>query len=191
LRDADAAGQFSPGVRAAFEKDPALVPAVARTLLDAHFPPSAHENIASAVGLQLDAPAMGQSARDPAFRDAVLVAYGYACAVCRVGVRLGHAPVGVEAAHIRWHAAGGPDAVTNGLCLCSLHHALFDRGALTLSPDGTTVWVSERANGRHVERALGRYHGRRVARPARAESAPDQAHIAWHHAEVYQGKPPG
>lgn len=42
LRDADATGQFSPGVRAAFDIDPALVPAVARGLLDAHFPPSVH-----------------------------------------------------------------------------------------------------------------------------------------------------
>jgi predicted restriction endonuclease len=110
---------------------------------------------------------------------------------CRVGVRLGHAPVGVEAAHIRWHASGGPDEVTNGLCLCSLHHELFDRGALTLSPDGQQVWVSERANGKNVERALGRFHGRKVALPNRGEDAPAPEHVAWHHKEVFQGRPRG
>jgi putative restriction endonuclease len=111
--------------------------------------------------------------------------------VCWVGIRLGHAPVGVEAAHLRWHACGGPDVVTNGLCLCSLHHKLFDRGAVTLTKDGKAVWVSERANGRNVGRALGRYHGRPVARPVREADAPAATHIAWHHTWVYQGKRPG
>jgi putative restriction endonuclease len=176
-------------VREGLGRDPGLVSAVARTLLDAHFPPSVHEDIVAAVGLDLDAPPQVRTARDRAFREAVLVAYQYSCAVCRVGVRLGDAPVGVEAAHIRWHASGGPDEVKNGLCLCSLHHKLFDRGALTLSPDGQQVWVSERANGQNVERALGRFHGRKVARPNRVDDAPSPVFVAWHHKEVFQGRP--
>jgi hypothetical protein len=83
------------------------------------------------------------------------------------------------------------DDVRNGLCLCSLHHKLFDRGALTLSPDGQQVWVSERANGRNVERALGRFHGRKVARPNRADDAPAPEFVSWHHTEVFQGRPRG
>ncbi len=189
LREADAAGQFTPSVRAELEQNAGLVSVVTRALLDAHFPPSVHEDIAAAVGLDVDAPVTVRTVRSRAFREAVLVAYRYSCAVCRVGVRLGHAPVGVEAAHIRWHASGGPDEVTNGLCLCSLHHKLFDRGALTLSPDGQHVWVSERANGRNVERALGRFHGRNLARPSRASQAPAPEFVSWHHKEVFQGRP--
>jgi putative restriction endonuclease len=191
LREAGAVGQFTQPLREGLNRNPTLVSTIARTLLDAHFPPTLHEDILDAVGLDLEAPSPARAARDRAFRDAVLVAYGYSCAVCRVGVRLGHAPVGVEAAHIRWHASGGPDDVTNGLCLCSLHHKLFDRGALTLSPDTQQVWVSEQANGRNVERALGRYHGRKVAKPNRAECAPAPEHVAWHHTEVFQGRPRG
>jgi putative restriction endonuclease len=191
LREAGAVGQFTAAVKTALERNPASVSAVAGTLLDAHFPPSIHEDVLDAVGLDLDTPSPVRAARDRAFRDAVLVAYGYSCAVCRVGVRLGHSPVGVEAAHIRWHASGGPDDVKNGLCLCSLHHKLLDRGALTLSPDGQQVWVSEQTNGRNVERALGRYHGRKVARPNRAGDAPAVEHVAWHHKEVFQGRPRG
>lgn len=37
-------------------------------------------------------------------------------------VRLGHQLVGVDAAHIQWHQAGGPDTEENGIALCSLHH---------------------------------------------------------------------
>jgi putative restriction endonuclease len=190
LREAGAVGQFTTDVQAALNRDPALVPGIARALLDAHFPPSLHEDIVAAVGLDLEVPPV-RTARDRAFREAVLVAYGYACVVCRVGVRLGHAPVGVEAAHIRWHACGGPDTVTNGLCLCSFHHKLFDRGALTLSDDGREVLVSEQANGRNVERALGRYHGRKVAQPSREGDAPLLEFVEWHHREVFQGRARG
>ena len=37
--------------------------------------------------------------------------------------------LGIEAAHIKWHQAGGPDTEDNGLALCTLHHKRFDRGA--------------------------------------------------------------
>ncbi|MBA4189525.1 MAG: HNH endonuclease [Planctomycetaceae bacterium] len=189
LREAHAAGQFSMTVRVGLERTPALVQLIARTLLDSHFAPSTHEDILAAVGLDIDTPSPVRAARDRAFREAVLTAYGYACVVCRVGLRLGNAPVGVEAAHIRWHASGGPDVITNGLCMCSLHHKLFDRGALTLSPDSERVWVSEQANGRNLERALGRFHGRKAARPNRADAVPSSVFVAWHHKEVFQGRP--
>jgi putative restriction endonuclease len=61
-------------------------------------------------------------------------------------VRLGDTLVGLEAAHIKWYQAGGPDAEVNGIALCSLHHTLFDRGAFTLS-DSMRIQVSERAHG--------------------------------------------
>lgn len=192
LREAGAVGQFTASVRADLDRDPMLVRAITRTLLDGHFEPTYHDDLLAAVGLPpADAATPERAARDRAFREAVLVAYRYACVVCRVGVRVGHSPVGVEAAHIKWHAAGGPDVVTNGLCLCSLHHKLFDRGALTLSPDGERVWVSEQANGKNIERALGRFHGRKVARPNRAEDRPCGEFVGWHHSEVFKPRPRG
>ena len=36
------------------------------------------------------------------------------------------------AAPLRWWAFDGPDAVDNGLCLCSFHHKLLDRGVLDI-----------------------------------------------------------
>ena len=54
--------------------------------------------------------------------------------------------VALEAAHIKWHQAGGPDEESNGLALCTMHHKLFDRGVFTLS-DKMKVIVSEIANG--------------------------------------------
>ena len=42
----------------------------------------------------------------------------------------------------RWFNLGGPDKLDNGLALCSLHHKLFDRGALGLSHEHE-IQVSE------------------------------------------------
>ncbi|MFA1537969.1 HNH endonuclease [Actinomadura sp. DLS-62] len=36
---------------------------------------------------------------------------------------------------VRWWAFGEPDDVNNGLCLCALHHRLFDKGALGITGD--------------------------------------------------------
>jgi hypothetical protein len=83
--------------------------------------------------------------RDPSFRERVLKAYEYRCAVCGFDVRLKAVPVALDAAHIRSHQAGGPDVEGNGLALCVLHHKTFDLGAFTVS-DGV-VLISDWAYG--------------------------------------------
>lgn len=66
-----------------------------------------------------------------AFRVRVLQAYRERCAVCR----LRHAEL-LDAAHILpdGHPRGRP-VVPNGLALCKLHHAAFDRHILGVRPD--------------------------------------------------------
>ncbi len=65
------------------------------------------------------------------FRQRVLQAYQTQCAMCR----LRHAEL-LEAAHILpdGHPKGEP-VVPNGLALCKLHHAAFDRHILGVRPD--------------------------------------------------------
>src|SRR5439155_26340260 len=67
------------------------------------------------------------------FRMRVLQAYRERCAICR----LRHQEL-LEAAHILrdGHPRGRP-IVPNGLALCSLHHAAFDRNVLCVGPDLT------------------------------------------------------
>jgi len=65
------------------------------------------------------------------FRERVLRAYHERCAICR----LHHAEL-LEAAHIvsDKHPLGEP-IIPNGLALCKLHHAAFERNILGISPD--------------------------------------------------------
>ena len=119
---------------ATFEREPELIDAVALHLLERHFAPGLHEEILEAVGLELGTP-VATRRRDMAFRSAVLEAYLAECCVCGFSLRLVDGLIGVDAAHIRWHAHGGPDEVPNGLALCALHHRLFDHGAVTVRED--------------------------------------------------------
>jgi predicted restriction endonuclease len=55
--------------------------------------------------------------RESGFAEEVLRAYAYQCAMCGFGGALGRTPVGIEAAHVRWHSQNGPDEVANALAL--------------------------------------------------------------------------
>jgi putative restriction endonuclease len=184
----DARGNFADDVQGAFRSDPALATEIAVRLLEHHFPESLHQDILAAVGLYLDVVSSQKRKRDPQFRKRVLVAYEYACAVCGFDVRLGAVSVALDAAHVRWHQAGGPDEESNGLALCVLHHKLFDLGAFTLN-DGRVLLVSNQTHGtRGFQDALLRHHGIPVRPPQRPEWKPAAAHLDWHRREVFKGE---
>ena len=197
LRTVDPAGRFPDDVAALLRAHPALIAEAAEALLDAHFPATLHDEILSAVGHDVDAhlaetpTRRPRRRRDPAFRDAVLRAYGYRCAVCGFEARVGSALVGIDAAHVRWHQAHGPDTVENGVALCALHHRLLDRGAFTLTPASsreTVVEVSEAAHGgAGFATWLLAFHGRPLAEPTRPAYRVAEPSAAWHRREVFRG----
>src|SRR5215469_13726089 len=185
----DATGGFSPEVQAALAADPALVSEIAARLLENHFPESIHPDILAAVGLTLGVDEAAKKKRDPAFRQRVLKAYEYRCAVCGFDVRLGSVSIALDAAHIRWHQAGGPDIESNGLALCVLHHKTFDLGAFTVNREGV-LFVSDQAHGTDgFHETLLRHHGRTIRLPQRPEWSPDPSFAEWHGREVFKGFP--
>ncbi|MFG0313156.1 MAG: HNH endonuclease, partial [Phycisphaerales bacterium] len=106
---------------------------------------------------------------------------------CGFDVMLEDVTVGLDAAHIMWHQAGGPADVRNGLCLCVLHHKLFDRGVFTLD-EAERVVVSERSRGRDGFREwLMAFHGRGIRRPVRDEYRAAGEFLGWHRREVFRG----
>jgi hypothetical protein len=97
--------------------------------------------ILNAIGLTLGT-GSAKKKRDPAFRQRVLKAYEYRDAVCGFDVRLCSVSIALDAAHIRWQQAGGPDDESNGLALCMLHHKTFDLGAFAVETGGRTSRVA-------------------------------------------------
>lgn len=183
----NARGTFAEPVTAAFAADPSLVGDIARQLLNEHFPDSVHSDILEAVGLTIGPPGPVSHARDSGFRKRVLKAYEYRCSVCGYNVRLGANLLGLEAAHIKWHQAGGPDSEINGLALCPLHHKSFDLGAFTVRAD-LMILVSDEVNGScGVEEVLMRHHATALREPQRPEHRPMQQFLDWHLWQVFKG----
>lgn len=68
--------------------------------------------------------------RDPRFRQVVYDSYSERCAFCGIQLEL------IDAAHIVPHShEQGNDDLTNGISLCSLHHAAFDNGLVFIDED--------------------------------------------------------
>ena len=194
LRAADVSGQLESTLEDRLRTHLELVPAVARALVDSHFPPTVAADVLSAVGFDpettsamtlREATAAGRT-RSSTWRLEVLDAWDRQCAFCGFDGQAGGMPVGLEAAHVRWWALDGPDDLDNGLALCMLHHKLFDRGVLGLDPS-QTVMVSRRFTARTAAgRAVYELQGHRLsARPGTPLPAP--AHASWHREQVFQG----
>ena len=92
-----------------------------------------------------------------------------------------------EAAHVKWHAAGGPDTANNGIALCSFHHKVLDRGAMGLS-DKLTIDVSQDVHGgSQVEDLLLQYVGKELTPPQSGQEKPLLDYVEWHRSEVFKG----
>ena len=187
LRNYNVSGGFNETISEKLQNDSELTFEIVRSLLDAHFPSSLHEDILQAVNIELPLQAFDARIRRHNFRANILRAYEYKCAICGFDVKLGTLPIALEASHIKWHRAGGPDTEVNGLALCSLHHKLFDRGVFTLSAQ-LEVLVSEYANGSvGFDEWLMKFHNQKIHFPQRSTYRPHESFTEWHLKEVFKG----
>ena len=184
LRKKNARGRLPRSVLDELEKRPKLIREVAQSILDSHFPDSLHDDIAAAVGLAFKSGLRRR--RDPHFRGKVLMAYEYRCAFCGLDVRLGNVTIGLEAAHIKWHQANGPDTEENGLALCATHHKLFDFGALSFTDSGIII-LSKQLNGsgKFRDRVL-KHHGTPMRPPQDPAHVPSKEYVSWHRKQVFK-----
>lgn len=181
----NASGGLPAEVDALLRSRPDLVRVVVHAVLDEHFSDSLHEDILAATGLDIHDFVVGP--RDPAFRKAVLDAYGYHCAVCDMDALLDGLPAVLEAAHVRMHTHGGPGTVDNGLCLCPLHHKAFDVGAIGVTEDRRVAVSAKLHGGQALEAMVGRFHGRVIIGPVHGHPPVRVEHVRWHTREVFKG----
>lgn len=185
LRSPAVRAEFAPDVQAALSANESLVTRIANLILEKHFPDSLHQEILDAVHLSTET--VTRKKRDGKFREKVLDAYQGCCAVCAFDVCVAGVPVGLDAAHIRWHQFNGPATEQNGLALCVMHHKLFDFGAFTIREG--RFRVSSKAKGASgFKEHLMAFHCREVRKPLDMALAPDVGHLAWHAREVFKGK---
>ena len=106
-----------------------------------------------------------------AFRERVLLAYRNQCALCR----LRHIEL-LDAAHIVPDAEPeGEPVVRNGIALCRLHHAAFDRFFLAVRPDRIIEVrpdILEESDGPTLQHAIQGLHGQPIVLPKRLTDQP-------------------
>jgi putative restriction endonuclease len=187
LRRKDAYGGFTDAAFAELSKNHELCKRVIQVLLDKSFPATIHDDVRSAAGLPSGEGGEALNKRDAAFREQVLQAYGYRCAVCGYDGQVGHLKVGLEAAHIRWVQANGPSSVVNGIAMCSLHHKLYDMGAFRIHPEDFRILFSRELRGTSdAVEVLLRAHGTRLRLPRSRSEQPDRRYLEWHSSERFR-----
>ena len=89
LRNYNVAAGFNKIISKQLQNDSELTFEIVRSLLDAHFPSSLHEDILQAVNIQLPLQAFDARIWRSNFRANILRAYEYKCAICGFDVKLG------------------------------------------------------------------------------------------------------
>jgi putative restriction endonuclease len=118
----------------------------------------------------------------PIFREQVLHAYRSSCAVCR----LRHTEL-LDAAHIISDSKpGGDPVVQNGIALCKIHHAAYDRNLLGIHPDYRVV-INENllyeTDGPMLKYGLQDMHGASLSVPRQEASKPEKQRLAVRYEE--------
>jgi putative restriction endonuclease len=111
------------------------------------------------------------------FRGMVVRAYEVRCAVCR----LRHGDL-LDAAHITADSEeAGLAIVSNGLSLCKIHHAAYDRNLLGISPDyrvDINSALMREVDGPMLKHGLQEMHGTEIVLPSHKRERPDRERLA-------------
>lgn len=119
-----------------------------------------------------------QRLHQPVFRGRVIRAYATRCSICS----LAHGRL-LEAAHIYPDShPEGRAVVSNGLSLCSIHHAAYDANLLGITPDHVVQLDDDllaEVDGPMLRHGLQEMHGRVLTLPVRRQDRPDRDALAY------------
>ena len=178
-------GTLDPPVFALLRNSEIARARVIDTILTEWWPPTLHGDIREELGLDRLVVSRRRR-RDRQFTVDVLENFRYSCALCGFHGVLNGQATGIDAAHVRWHSAYGPDALENGIALCKLHHWAFDKGILgideSLEIQVADSFVAQVRGGLPLESL----RGRPIAVSPRSTSIGDEF-LEWHRCNVYLG----
>lgn len=121
-----------------------------------------------------------QRIHQAAFRERVIDAYRQQCALCR----LKHVEL-LDAAHILPDSEpDGEPSVRNGISLCKLHHAAFDRFFLSVRPDFLIQIrrdIMQETDGPMLKHGLQGLHNQKMQLPHQRDLQPDISFLARRH----------
>ncbi len=121
-----------------------------------------------------------QRLHQPEFRVRVMRAYEMQCTICQL-----RRPELLDASHIIDDAKdGGDPVVPNGLSLCKIHHAAYDRNLLGITGDGQVqinANLLSEVDGPMLQHGLKEMHRRWIFQPKRPVDRPDPDRLNTRH----------
>lgn len=127
----------------------------------------------------------GGYGRNASFRLAVNETYDHTCCMCGNSYRFKTSSA-MEAAHIIPRGRRGADHVSNGLCMCPIHHWAFDRGLIAITQDLQIVVARSLANSNTDASWLMELNCRKAALPENPLVSFDA--LRWHFENTFVGE---
>lgn len=176
-----------PEILELIQSQPRVIQRIIEVLLPKICGDSIQDDILNQLGLSPKTYTSVKNKRDPNFRDMIIQNWEGRCAVCGLSLRIQNQPTILEAAHIKWHAHGGPDSSDNGILLCNLHHKLFDLGAYCLQDNEILISNKILASDPGFETWLGQFHKKKIQKPQNKSFYPNPEYTGWHEKNVFKG----
>lgn len=156
-------------------------------LLDGHFPACIHDEILRFFNLKLNDLHATDLATEREFREQVLSAYNYKCALTGFSMSYEGEYPGLEVAHLCWPQVGGNDVLGNGVAMSTLHRKLFHLGLFTINSDYIVQVSSKVQENLDTAFNLGKLHGKVITLPNDPSHKPSRQNLEWHSKWVFRG----
>lgn len=189
LRSSKARGFFPEWIIRLLDRHEDLTRDIVARVLTAHFPSEIHSRIIGDLKLPSTVIDPDRHQSEATFKSEVLQAYAQTCALSGFALRHAQSTYGVDAAYIRWPQSGGPNRVSNGIAMTSLHAELFARGIITIEPDYTVRLLDTAELTSTARDILLRSSDHKITLPVHKEDWPDPRFLRWHNKEVFRGAP--
>jgi len=124
--------------------------------------------------------------RNAIFRQAVVKAYDYRCALCRLKVMRTLTQKIVDGSHIKPFSQFYDDQVDNGISLCKNHHWAFDQGWFAIDDNYRIIVANDLKEESPNARCMKDFHSETILLPTSDRDLPRLESLQWHPLNVFR-----
>jgi putative restriction endonuclease len=124
--------------------------------------------------------------RNAIFRKAVVEAYDYRCALCRLKVMKNITRSIVDGSHIKPFSKFYDNQINNGISLCKNHHWAFDQGWFAIDDNYRIIVADDLEEESPNARCMKDFHSETILLPASDQDLPRLESLEWHRLNVFR-----
>ena len=124
--------------------------------------------------------------RNAIFRKAVVEAYDYRCALCRLKVIRNITQNIVDGSHIKPFSKFYDNQINNGISLCKNHHWAFDQGWFAIDDNYRIIVANDLEEESPNARCMKDFHSETILLPASDQDLPRLESLEWHRLNVFR-----